>query len=101
MIEPVLLTFDERVYSLEAIQKAAYRSMNVLVMDISIHDGNICCTIQAVSDIDLNNFNHGLQEFKKEVLDQQLRLKLKTETEAVRNLILGIAFSRTDLQNNE
>ncbi len=101
MIELALLTFDERAHSVEAIQKAAYRSMNAMVMDISICDGVIRCAIQPVSEIDQSAFERELQEFKKEVLDQQLRLKLKAETESVRNLILGIAFSKTGFQGSE
>lgn len=101
MPESVLLAFDKGAYSVEAIQKAAYRSMNTLVADISIRDDVIQCTIQPVAEITDSAFERGLQEFRKEVLDQQLRLKLKAETEPVRNLILGIAFSRTGLQDGE
>jgi His-Xaa-Ser system protein HxsD len=36
--------------------------------------------------------------FKRELLDQQLRLQIKKETEPARNLILAYAFSRTGLQ---
>ena len=44
---------------------------------------------------------HYVDEFKKEVLDQHLRIKVKNETEAVRNLVLGIAFSNSGLLANE
>ena len=101
MADPVLLTFNEQIYSVEAIQKAAYRSMNTLVADISIRNGQIQCAVQPTLGTDPSVFEYGIQEFKKEILDQQLRLKLKAETEPVRNLILGIAFSRTGLQGGE
>ena len=35
-----------------------------------------------------------LEAFKKNLVDEQLREKLKAETENERNLILGIAFSK-------
>jgi len=40
-----------------------------------------------------------LADFKKEILDQNLRLKIKRETEPMRNLILGYVFSKTGLQS--
>jgi len=39
-----------------------------------------------------------LENFKRELLDQQLRKQIKEETEPVRNLILAYAFSRSTLQ---
>jgi His-Xaa-Ser system protein HxsD len=42
-----------------------------------------------------------VESFKKEVLDQDLRLKLKAETEPIRNLILAHAFSKTGLIADE
>jgi His-Xaa-Ser system protein HxsD len=39
-----------------------------------------------------------LQDFKRELIDQELRMKIKSETEAVRNLVLAYTFSRTGLQ---
>ena len=36
--------------------------------------------------------------FRREVLDQNLRLAIEAETEPLRTAILGLAFSRTGLQ---
>ncbi len=41
-----------------------------------------------------------LENFKKEVLDQDLREKIAKETEEVRNLILAHAFSKTSIIKN-
>lgn len=101
MAELTLLTFDERAYSVEVIQKAAYRHMNSLVVGISIRDGHIQCAIEPTIGTSDAAFGLVLQDFQKEVLDQQLRVRIKAETESVRNLILGIAFSRTGLQGGE
>lgn len=101
MAEPALLKFDEQAYSIEAIQKAAYRHMNSMVVDISVCNGQIVCKIQPASNISSEELDLLLQDFKKEVLDQQLRIKLKAETEPIRNLILGVAFSQTGLQDRE
>lgn len=99
--QPALLKFDERAYSVEAVQKAAYRHMNALLVGISLCDGLIQCSIKPTSVTLGDAFDLALENFQKEVLDQQLRLKLKAETESVRNFILGIAFSRTGLQGGE
>lgn len=101
MSNEALLDFDERVYSVEAVQKAAYRLMNSIVVDISIKNGKILCKVNPSIGIDPVGLEKSLQEFKKEVLDQHLRLKIKSETEQVRNLIIGIAFSNTGLQSSE
>ena len=95
------ITFDEKLYNVEAIQKAAYRSLNVFTVDITITDGKINCLLKPNISASESGFAHGVEEFKKDVLDQQLRIKLKAETEPIRNLILGIAFSNTGLQGGE
>lgn len=101
MTEHMQITFDEKLYDVEAIQKAAYRSLNVFTVDITITDGKINCLLQPNIGASEAGFAHGVEEFKKDVLDQQLRIKLKAETEPIRNLILGIAFSNTGLQGGE
>lgn len=100
-IESVALSFDERVYSIEAIQKAAYRFINVFVIDISIHENNIVCLVTPSQEPSAEGMQYSINEFKKEVLDQHLRFKIKSETEAVRNLVLGIAFSNSGLIGSE
>ena len=101
MTEHMQITFDEKLYNVEAIQKAAYRSLNVFTVDITITDGKINCLLKPNISASEAGFAHGVEEFKKDVLDQQLRIKLKAETEPIRNLILGIAFSNTGLQGGE
>ena len=54
---------------------------------------HICCT---ASEEKLANPAE-IENLKKEVLDQELRHKLKAETEPVRNLIFAHAFSKTGL----
>lgn len=98
---PSSLTYDERFYFVEAIQKAAYRSLNSLSVDISICDGMVTCALNPNIGLSEAAFLYAVQEFKKDVLDQHLRLKLKAETEPIRNLILGIAFSNTGFQRGE
>lgn len=103
MSESVTVTFDTRLTHPESVQKAAYRRINLLVIDISIDDesNKIICAIHPSKEVSTEGLEFQVQEFKKDVLDYQLRHKLKKETEPVRNLILGLAFSRTGLQDSE
>ncbi len=95
------LVYDKQVTSIDAIQRAAYRFINFFVVDISFNEESIVCDLTAINDQSDETLKHKIQEFKNEVLDQHLRIKIKAETEAVRNLILGIAFSRTGLGSGE
>jgi len=39
------------------------------------------------------------RDFRRELLDQDLRINLEARTEPIRTAILGLAFSRTGLQD--
>ncbi|WP_213940748.1 His-Xaa-Ser system protein HxsD [Pseudomonas sp. dw_612] len=91
------LVFDERLYDGQVLQKAAYRSMNSLTTDITCADGKFICALSSNIGIDESSFLSAIQEFKKDVLDYQLRHQLNAETLPIRNLILGLAFSKTGL----
>lgn len=94
---PNPLTLDQSVYSLEAVQKAAYRFIDRLTILISQDGKQIVCEIEPVASLS-KPYEEVLASFKQELLDQQLRSQIKAETESVRNLILSLAFSRSGLQ---
>jgi len=91
------VVFDSHATSIDAIKKAAYRLMDKLTVDIF----HINTTVKAILYFDSKASKHEIEtlvdEFRKEVLDQDLRASIKSETEAVRNLILAHAFSKTSL----
>uniref|UniRef100_UPI003F49B0DD His-Xaa-Ser system protein HxsD n=1 Tax=Cupriavidus yeoncheonensis TaxID=1462994 RepID=UPI003F49B0DD len=91
------LELDSASYSVEAVQKAAYRFIDRLTVLISQGTGRVVCEIELVKGLEAP-FEDVLANFKRELLDQQLRLQIKRETEPARNLILAYAFSRTGLQ---
>jgi His-Xaa-Ser system protein HxsD len=91
------LELDSSVYRLEAVQKAAYRFIDRLTVLISQQYGKVVCEITPIVG-NKQSFEVVLSDFKRELLDQQLRLQIKEETEPARNLILAYAFSRTGLQ---
>jgi len=91
------LEIDETIYCLEAVQKAAYRFIDRLTIMITKDDDKLVCEVNAVTGTEAQ-FDANVANFKRELLDQQLRKQIKDETEPARNLILAYAFSRTGLQ---
>ncbi|PUE43643.1 His-Xaa-Ser system protein HxsD [Limnohabitans sp. Hippo3] len=91
------LNLSKEIYSLAATQKAAYRFIDRLTILIEPDGDEWLCNIDPVTGQE-ENLNEHLNDFKRELLDQQLRVQIKEETEAVRNLILAYTFSRTGLQ---
>jgi His-Xaa-Ser system protein HxsD len=100
-IQTLSVTFDGKVYSLNAVKKAAYKHVRAFTTDIVVVDEEIHCLINFEQPVTEEQGLRLINEFKKEVLDQDLRERLKVETESVRNVILAHAFSRTGLINNE
>lgn len=91
------IQLEEQIYNLESIQKAAYRFIDRLTVLIQKNGEQLICEIEAVSGHE-DKFDEHLANFKRELLDQQLRRQIKSETEDTRNLILAYAFSRSGLQ---
>ena len=95
----IQLTFDNRVNSIEAVQKALYRVMNNVDFDLRINGLNIEVTITTLdSSVDLHLL---ATEMKRHVNDYSLREKISVETADLRNLILAAAFSRIIEQNDQ
>jgi len=91
------LNLSKEIYCLEAVQKAAYRFIDRLTVLIENDGDELACNIDPVVGHEAQ-FEEHIADFKREILDQQLRKQIKEETEPVRNLILAYAFSRTGLQ---
>jgi His-Xaa-Ser system protein HxsD len=93
----VVLTFAQRFYDAEVIQKAAYRGQSAFTLDMKIQGDDLVCTLLCNITTSSETFTKAVEDFKKDVLDYQLRSKLQAQTTAVRNLILGVAFSQSGL----
>lgn len=93
--------FDESIYSLSAIKKAAYRYIDKYSVVISKEGSHWNCLFSFPENCSENQALRNIDEFKKELLDQDLRESIKAETENIRNLILAHAFSKTGLIRNE
>ena len=97
----VNIAFDGSVYSINAIKKAAYRKMQHFGINVAIQDGQVLCNLSFKDSLSKTQIDEYLNDFKREVLDQDLRESIKSETELVRNLILSHTFSKTGLIGDE
>jgi His-Xaa-Ser system protein HxsD len=90
------LTFEAAGYSLDAIQRAAYRLSDKLSVDLETSGARHLCTIHVESDDDAE-VDRLVAEFRNQALDETLRERIRTETTGVRNVILSLAFADTAL----
>jgi His-Xaa-Ser system protein HxsD len=96
-----LVPFDLRLHSITAVKKAAYRYSDRFVTDFELKDQELLCRLRFTQQRSEDGFQRAIDDFKKEALDQDLRERLKAETEPVRNLILAHAFSKTGISGDE
>lgn len=95
------IDLDLNAFSIEAIKIAAYRCSARFAFDVTVNGGSAACRLIFDDGTSPEGIEHAVSEFRKELLDQDLRLSIRTETESVRNLILAHAFSRTGLVSDE
>jgi His-Xaa-Ser system protein HxsD len=89
------LSFDLAGYTVDAVQRAAYRFSDRLSCEIAVGERAIEVRASVLDDeVDADAL---IAEFRNEILDQVLRERIRDETGDVRNLILALAFSRTGL----
>jgi His-Xaa-Ser system protein HxsD len=94
-----LLRIDLKIYSLEALLKTAYwyTSKCFLHLQHSSSD-QVEVRFKCRTDVQIANLP---EQFINDLLDQTLRDKVARETEALRNLIVAHALSKTCLINIE
>lgn len=95
------LSFDSAVYHLDTVKSACYRLSDRFSVMIEMQGQEIVCHLEFPSSRDDKTISADISELKKEVLDQDLRLRIKAETEPTRVLILAHAFSKTGLIADE
>ena len=96
------LELDKNIYSLIVIQKAIYKFSDRISCEINKKDNKLYCLKFYLLDKVIWKVDDLKKSFLNELNDQSLRVKIKNETEAVRNVILAHAFSKTTLiEDNE
>jgi His-Xaa-Ser system protein HxsD len=83
-------------FSFEAAKRAAYDLMARVDVSFTEHDQSLSCELSPVrADVDMDS---AARDFRRAVLDHELRLSIERQTEPLRTAILGLAFSKTGLQ---
>ena len=95
--QKITIDFDTRVFALDVVKKAAYKYLDKFSADFELNAPFLHCALSFNEGVSDEAATKLVEEFKKEVLDQDLRERIKAETAPIRNLILAHAFSRTGL----
>lgn len=83
-------------FSMEAAKRAAYELMTRVDVSFSMNGEALSCELSPVRpDVDMVLAE---RDFRRAVLDHELRLSIEQRTEPLRTAILGLAFSNTGLQ---
>jgi His-Xaa-Ser system protein HxsD len=91
-----VVRFATGVFDVDCIKRAAYQLSDRLLVEIEPSSDEIVCTLRTV--VGKTSTDEIENEFRRAVLDHDLRATIAKETERVRNLVLAIAFSKTGVQ---
>ena len=80
-------------YSLETIKRAAYRFIDRFSVELFPEETGCRCKVHFVSGTTPNKIEETLRDFYAELLDQDLRRLVASETKGVREAILALAFA--------
>jgi His-Xaa-Ser system protein HxsD len=97
--DEITLAFDQATVDLDALQRSVYALAAEMTADVRVRDGDYVCTLhRRRQDITDDELAH---QFRAEVNDQVLRVRIARETEPLRNLVFALAFSQTGLSEVE
>lgn len=95
------ISFCLSVYTETAIKKAALKFADLCSVHLSKNENVVTATLSFSSEKSSETRDQVRNALINEVLDQELREKISSDTEPLRNLILAHAFSRTGLTGTE
>lgn len=91
------VSFDTNVFSAETVKKAAYKYLDRLTVAFRLDGPVLTCLLSFPEGTPEADMETALHDLQTEVLDQDLRERIKAETAPIRNLILAHAFSKSGL----
>ena len=96
-VSPVaVVELPSAAYSIDVVKRASYALMHRITVSFDLIGDHIICRLApAGAETDLALLE---RDFRREVLDQDLRVSIEARTEPIRSVVLGLAFSRTGLQ---
>jgi len=95
------LDLDLEAYSLDSVKRSAYRFSDQFAFDLVVEGRVARCTLIFPDAVSAEAIETSVVAFRKELLDQDLRQAIRSETANVRNVILAHAFSQTRLVSHE
>jgi His-Xaa-Ser system protein HxsD len=95
------LDIDLEAFSLDAVKRSAYRFSDKFAFDLTVDGRTARCTFTFPGSASPEAVEASIIAFRKELLDQDLRQAIRSETQHVRNVILAHAFSQSGLVNDE
>lgn len=87
----LVVEFGLNEFCEEAYKRAAYVFMKKANCVVRRSEDAVICRIEPLGGAPTEDL---VTDFRREVLDQDLRISIEAKTEGVRNLVLGLAFSR-------
>lgn len=97
----ISISFCLSLYSETAIKKAALKFADLCSIHLSKNENEVTATLFFAGEESSQTRDQIRNALMNEVLDQDLREKISSDTEGLRNLILAHAFSRTGLTGSE
>jgi len=89
---------DRSLFSDDAVKAAAYRLASDCGFALSLESDTVMLVeVRFKTDYPEAKRDEMASAFLNEIIDEDLRIRVRTETEATRNLILAAAFSKTNL----
>ena len=95
MADEIVIEFDRRTHSLDALRAAAYRLIGRATCKIDSAENSFVCRLEpGASYCSGGRVDHEMlrANFLELVTDETLRESISSKTEGVRNLILSLAF---------
>nr|WP_284452428.1 hypothetical protein [Mesorhizobium sp. WSM4875] len=101
LVQTAQAKVDLSVFSLDCVKRAAYRVTGNAAVEITLCDGFAVCIVSFSKAVTRASADAAIERLRLEVLDQDLRATIATETASVRNAVLALAFSRSGLQSDD
>lgn len=93
------LKINKSLFDLDVIKKVIYRNAGEYQVELDTDDNNFVIRFY-FEDISDEKWSDISNSFHRDFIDQDLRQKIFSETELVRNLILANAFSNAPIGTN-
>lgn len=93
----IVVELPSSVFNIEAAKRAAYVMMRRVTVIFEDSSSGVRCVLNGIA-VPSETADLLERDFRRELIDQDLRMSIEAKTQPMRDAILGLAFSRTGLQ---